>query len=220
MVVPLAWGAPAPQEGAMGLGEILGVAASFSLLAGWRLYAALLVAGLAMRFGLIALPSELSALAVLAHPVALGVTALGAIAEFLADKVALVDSVWDGVHSVVRPMGGALLALAIVDPGDPLVQLLAFLLGGGAALATHSAKAGVRLAVNASPEPASNIAVSGIEDLATGLGLALAVTYPWAAVGLVILMLIICALIIRAARRFIADLKDMTRRPAEPGQGP
>lgn len=193
----------------MGIAEILAVAASFSLLAGWRLYAALLVAGLAMRFGLLELPTQLSVLSVLAHPAAIGVAALGTLAEFLADKVAFIDSAWDGVHTLVRPLGGALLALAIVDPGDPLVQLLAFLLGGGAAFATHSAKAGVRVAVNASPEPASNIAVSGLEDLAVGVGLALALSYPWVAVGLILLMLVLAALVIRAARRFLRDVKEV-----------
>ena len=188
------------------------MAASFSLLAGWRLYAALLVAGLAMRFGLVELPTSLSALAVLAHPVAIGVALLGTIAEFLADKVALVDSLWDSVHGFVRPLGGALLALAIVDPGDPLVQLLAFLLGGGAALATHSAKAGVRLAVNASPEPASNIAVSGVEDLLVGAGLALALTYPWVALGVIGLLVIASLLIIRAVRRLLLRLAGTAPR--------
>jgi len=196
----------------MGLAEILAMAASFSLLAGWRLYAALLVAGLAMRFGLVELPTSLSALAVLAHPVAIGVALLGTIAEFLADKVALVDSLWDSVHGFVRPLGGALLALAIVDPGDPLVQLLAFLLGGGAALATHSAKAGVRLAVNASPEPASNIAVSGVEDLLVGAGLALALTYPWVALGVIGLLVIASLLIIRAVRRLLLRLAGTAPR--------
>jgi len=80
--------------------------------------------------------------------------------EFLADKVPIVDSVWDAIHTVIRPVGGALLASHA--PGDlsPVAEVLMFLLLGGATLATHAAKATTRLAVNASPEPVSNVAVS------------------------------------------------------------
>ena len=95
----------------MGAVEIIALAASFSLLSGWRLYFSLLVAGLAMRFDLIALPDQLKALDALANPWVLGVAALGFVAEFFADKIAWLDSAWDGLHSVVRPIGGALLAL-------------------------------------------------------------------------------------------------------------
>jgi hypothetical protein len=130
------------KEGWMGVVEILGLAASVSLLAGWRLYLAIVATGLAMRMGILPLPGHLAALDVLANPWVLGVAALAAAAEFLADKVAWFDSVWDAVHTLIRPLGGALLALAIVDPGDPAFQAIAFVLGGGAALAAHGGKAG------------------------------------------------------------------------------
>lgn len=86
------------------------------------------------------------------------------------DKVMWLDSAWDTVHTLVRPVGGALLALAIVDPSDPATQVVAFLLGGGASFLAHSGKASARAVVNTSPEPVSNVAVSTIEDVAT-LGL-------------------------------------------------
>ena len=74
------------------------------------------------------------ALQVLANPWVLGIAGLGALAEFFADKVPWLDSIWDTVHTLVRPIGGALLALAIVDPGDPALQVIAFIVGGGGAL--------------------------------------------------------------------------------------
>ena len=125
----------------MGIVEILGVAGSLSLLAGWRLYLTILATGVAMRFGWLPLPEHLAALQILADPWVLGVAAVGTLAEFLADKIAWVDSIWDTVHSIVRPLGGALLALALVDSADPAWQVVAFLLGGGGALLSHGAKA-------------------------------------------------------------------------------
>ena len=166
----------------MGALEILGLAASVSLLAGWRLYLCVFVTGLAMRTGWIELPSHLDALAILANPWVLGVSAVGLVAEFFADKVAWIDSLWDVVHTVVRPLGGALLALAIVDAQDPVWQVAAFLLGGGGALVSHGAKASARAVVNASPEQVSNIVVSSAEDVGTFGLLALAFANPVAAI--------------------------------------
>jgi hypothetical protein len=166
----------------MDAAQLIGLAASVSLLSGWRLYLCVCVTGLAMHFGWIPLPEHLKGLAVLANWWIIGIAALGALAEFLADKVMWIDSVWDAIHTLVRPVGGALLALAIVDARDPVWQVAVLLLGGGAALLTHGAKAGTRALVNMSPEPVSNIAVSSGEDLATGGALAAAIASPVAAV--------------------------------------
>ncbi|MGY4398591.1 hypothetical protein ACVWZA_003799 [Sphingomonas sp. UYAg733] len=166
----------------MSIIEILGVAASVSLLAGWRLYLCVFAVGVAMRSGWVALPGHLMQLDVLANPWVLGVAGLLAVIEFAADKVMWIDSAWDAVHTLVRPVGGAMLALAIVDPSKPEWQVIAVLLGGGASLLTHSAKAGTRALVNASPEPVSNIVVSTGEDVATGGLLVLALANPIAAV--------------------------------------
>ena len=165
----------------MGLMELLGLAASVSLLAGWRLYLCVFVTGLAMRSGWIGLPDHLQALGALSNNWVLGASLIGLIAEFLADKIAWVDSIWDAIHSVIRPLGGALLAMAIVDAQDPVWQATAFLLGGGGALLSHGAKASARAVVNASPEPASNIIVSTGEDVVAGGMLALAYANPLAA---------------------------------------
>ncbi|WJY19402.1 DUF4126 domain-containing protein [Alteriqipengyuania flavescens] len=187
----------------MGIMEIIGLAGSVSLLAGWRLYLCVLATGLAMRLGAIPLPDHLASLDVLANPWVMGIAAIGALAEFFADKVVWLDSVWDTIHTLVRPVGGALLALAIVDPADPAMQVIAFLLGGGGALLAHGGKASARAVVNTSPEPVSNVAVSTMEDVATAGLLYLAYEYPVAAgiIALVLLALVIWLLIV--ARRVI-----------------
>ena len=117
----------------MSAAEIVALAASISLLAGWRLYLVIFATGLAMKYGWVALPDQLRALDVLANNWIIGIAGAGAVAEFFADKIAWVDSAWDAVHSFVRPLGGAMLSLAIVDAGDPTWQVASFLLGGGAA---------------------------------------------------------------------------------------
>lgn len=201
----------------VGIVEILGIAGSVSLLAGWRLYLAIFATGLAMRLGAIPLPEHLAVLDALTNPWVMGIAALAAAAEFLADKVAWFDSAWDAVHTFVRPVGGALLALAIVDPADPVFQVLAFILGGGAALAAHGGKAGVRAVVNASPEPFSNVAVSSAEDVATAGLLWAAYEYPYTAAGIALFLLTLAAgLLLLLARRVLKTLMGRPDAAADP----
>ncbi len=190
----------------MGIVELLGLAASVSLLSGWRLYLTVFATGLAMHFGAVDLPENLKMLDALANPWVIGISGIGALAEFFADKIAWLDSIWDGLNTLVRPLGGALLALAVVDAGDPVWQVIVFLLGGGAALASHATKATTRAAVNTSPEPVSNIILSTAEDVVTGGLLALAFAYPIAAalIALVLLALTIWGLF--AAKRMLQRL--------------
>lgn len=198
----------------LGIIEILGLAGSLSLLAGWRLYLCILATGLAMNFGLLPLPDHLQALTALANPWVMGVAGIAAIVEFLADKVAWLDSVWDAVHTFIRPVGGALLTLAIVDPSDPATQIIAFMLGGGATLLSHGGKAGTRAVVNASPEPFSNVAVSTLEDVATVGLLAAAYQFPAIAaiIALALLALVIAMLLM--ARRLLKRLFAKEGPPA------
>jgi hypothetical protein len=198
--------------------ELISLASTVSLLAGWRLYLVTFAVGLSMKLGWLALPDQLHFLDVLANNWIIGIAALGAIAEFLADKVPWVDSAWDTVHSLIRPIGGALLAMAIVDGGDPAWQVGSLLLGGGAALLAHAGKAGVRNLVNASPEPVSNVVVSTGEDVATAGLLALAIANP--VVSAVIALLIVAGTLwlVLAARRTLRLLLGPAR-PAEP-KGP
>lgn len=190
----------------MGIMEILGLAGSISLLSGWRLYLTILATGLAMHWHVLPLPAHLASLAILANPWVMGTAGVAALCEFLADKIAWLDSVWDTVHTLIRPIGGALLTLAIVDPSDPATQAIAFILGGGGALLAHSGKAGARAVVNTSPEPFSNVAVSTIEDVATGGLLYLVYSNPLSA-GIVAAVLAVVALgLIFVAWRIIGRL--------------
>lgn len=196
----------------MGLAEILGVAGSISLLSGWRLYLTILATGVAMHFGWLPLPEHLQALQILANPWVMGVAAVGTLAEFLADKIAWVDSIWDSVHGIVRPLGGALLALALVDSADPAWQVIAFILGGGGALISHSAKATTRAVVNISPEPYSNAAVSTGEDVATTGLLALVIAFPAVAIVIALLLLIAAVLVIIALRKLLRSVRGGLKR--------
>ena len=199
--------------------ELIALASSVSLLAGWRLYLVAFVTGLAMKFGWIALPEQLQALDVLASNWIIGIAGAGALAEFFADKIAWVDSAWDTIHSVVRPVGGALLSMAIIDAGDPAWQVASFLLGGAAAFTAHAGKAGARALVNASPEPFSNIAVSTAEDVATAGLLGLAIANPIAAALIAAILVILSLWLVLAARRALKRLIDSGRkltRPIEP----
>ena len=193
--------------------EIIGIAGSVSLLAGWRLYLCVFATGLAMRFDVLPIPEHLASLGVLENPWVMGIAAFGALAEFFADKVMWLDSAWDTVHTLVRPVGGALLALAIVDPSDPAMQVVAFLLGGGASFLAHGGKASARAVVNTSPEPVSNVAVSSIEDVATVGLLYLAYEYPLAAGGIALVLLVLVVLLLLWARKVIKRLFFRTRAP-------
>ena len=200
----------------MGTIELLGLAGSVSLLAGWRLYLCVFATGLAMRTGWLDLPDRLDMLAALANPWVIGAAFVGLVAEFFADKVAWLDSAWDAVHSVIRPLGGALLSLAIVDAQDPAWQAAAFLLGGGGALLSHGAKASARALVNASPEPVSNVVVSTGEDVATGGMLALAFASPEAAVVIALVALGFAVMVLIYARRAMRSLLRLRDRIVPP----
>jgi hypothetical protein len=192
--------------------ELVALASTVSLLAGWRLYLVTFAVGLAMKLGWIALPDQLGALDVLANNWIIGIAAIGAIAEFFADKVAWIDSAWDAVHSIVRPVGGALLSMAIIDGGDPTWQVGSLLLGGGAALLAHAGKAGARTLVNASPEPVSNVVVSTGEDVATVGLLGLAIANPVVAALIALILVIVSLWLVFAARRALKRFLEPKRR--------
>lgn len=194
----------------MGAVEIIGMAASISLLAGWRLYLCIFAVGLGMRLGWMPLPEHLHALDALANNWVIGIAGTAAVAEFFADKVPWLDSLWDTVHTLVRPVGGALLALAVVDASNPVWQIAILILGGGATLLTHGAKAGTRALVNTSPEPVSNIVVSSGEDLVTAGALVAILANPFAAGVIAILLLASAIWVLLMLRRLFR------RRPARP----
>lgn len=194
--------------------EIIGLAASASLLAGWRLYFTLFALGLAMRTGWVDLPEHLAALDILANPWVIGIAAAGAVAEFCADKIMWLDTMWDGIHTFIRPAGGALIAMAVIDPADPAWQVAAFLLGGGASLATHTAKTVARMAVNTSPEPFTNFLLSLLEDgLTVGLAV-LILAYPKTAAIVAVVLLAIAIGLLILLHRFIRGALRWWRRRA------
>jgi hypothetical protein len=125
--------------------------------------------------------------------------------EFVADKIPYADSLWDTVHTVVRPIVAAVLGWSFVTDGSSAEQFAVATVSGGIALLSHSAKAGIRLAINTSPEPASNVAVSTAEDAVLLGVLLLATQYPWLAAGaalaVLIVMLTTMIMIVRRARR-------------------
>jgi hypothetical protein len=192
--------------------QLIALASTVSLLAGWRLYLVTFVVGLGMKFGWIALPQQLHGLDVLANSWIIGIAGIGALAEFFADKIAWVDSLWDAVHSVVRPLGGALLSMAIIDGGDPTWQVGSFLLGGGAAFLAHAGKAGARALVNASPEPFSNVIVSTGEDITTAGLLGLAIANPIAAALIALILVILSLWLVLSARRLLKRILEPKSR--------
>ena len=179
-----------------------------------------LITGLGMKFGWVALPSS-SRRSTCWPTIGCWASPPSApSAEFFADKIAWVDSAWDAVHSFIRPLGGALLSLAIIDSADPAWQVGSFLLGGGAALVAHAGKAGARTLVNTSPEPFSNVVVSTGEDVATGGLLALAIANPIAAAIIALRPGRLSIWLVFAARRALRKLIDRVNppgpRPREP----
>lgn len=182
--------------------ETIGRAMGFAFAAGLNLYAAVAILGLASRFGWVQLPSQFD---VFNNDWVIGAALVMYVVEFVADKVPWVDSMWDSVHTAIRPLGGALIAMTAIGDASPAIEGLAALLGGGLAAGTHLTKAGTRAAANTSPEPFSNWFLSFGEDLfVVGLGW-LALQYPVAALVVVTVLaaiiVIFISLIVRWARR-------------------
>ena len=157
----------------MGKLNLLGVALGLACLAGINLYLTVFATGLAIHFHWITLSPAYQSLQVLGDPVIITVAGVLYFLEFFADKIPWIDSAWDAVHTVIRPIGGALLAIQVLGHPSPALTVIVALLAGGTSLITHTAKAATRLASNTSPEPFSNIALSFGEDLAVIGGLAL-----------------------------------------------
>lgn len=182
--------------------ETLGRAMGFAFAAGINLYAAVAILGLASRFGWVQLPGQFDTFN---NDWVIGAALVMYVVEFIADKMPWIDSMWDSVHTAIRPLGGALIAMTAIGDASPAIEGLAALLGGSLAAGTHLTKAGTRAVANTSPEPFSNWALSFGEDVFV-LGLAwLALQYPVAALIVVAvltaLIVAFIALIVRWARR-------------------
>ncbi|HYG93328.1 MAG TPA: DUF4126 domain-containing protein [Nocardioides sp.] len=144
--------------------------------------------------------------------------------EFVADKIPYVDSAWDAVSTAIRPVVGGVIGVLIAGEADSLDQALAGVVGGGSALASHAVKAGTRLAVNTSPEPASNIGVSVAEDVTVLALVWFAIEHPYVAAGIAAALLA-CGLVVlylvgRMIRRGLARFRswrERRRQPTAPG---
>ncbi len=187
----------------MDLIATLGRTLGFSFAAGINLYATVAILGLASRYGWVILPPQFQAFN---NDFVIGAAIVMYLVEFFADKIPYVDTVWDMIHTAIRPVGGALIAVTTLGEASAPVEGFIALLGGVVATGSHLTKTSTRAAANASPEPFSNWILSIGEDLfVVGLGY-LAIEYPVAAfvvaVVLLALIAIFLAVIVRTVRRW------------------
>ena len=178
---------------------LLGSSLGLGFLAGIRLYATVLAIGLAVRFQLLHLHEGMRGLEVLADWRILTLAGVAFLAEFFADKIPLVDTAWDAIHTFIRPVGAALLAATALGDVDPTLRTSLALLTGGVALTSHSGKAATRAVVNHSPEPFSNVALSLAEDAMVPAGIWLATAHPVITLCLVVVAVVLTVIFIRLA---------------------
>ena len=173
------------------LGRTLG----FSIASGVNLYATVAILGLASRYQWVQLPEQFKAFD---HPWIIGAAGVLYVIEFVADKVPWIDSMWDTIHTAIRPIGGAVIAVASLGDASPATTAAIALLGGTVAAGSHATKAGTRVAANTSPEPFSNWALSLGEDLFV-IGLSfIALKFPLIALAVSVVILILIVLIARS----------------------
>lgn len=189
--------------------ELLPLVFTSGWASGVNAYATVLMLGLLGRFaGLDAVPAALERTDVLVA------AAVMYALEFVTDKIPYVDSTWDAVHTAIRPTVGAVIGLLVAGEADSLSTAVLATTGGVTALVSHLVKAGLRLAVNTSPEPASNIAVSVAEDASVAGVIALVLAAPWVAAGIAAVLLVSGAtLVVLLASRIRRALRRRRDRP-------
>lgn len=184
--------------------QLLALAAALGWASGIRLYAAVFLAGLAGFMGLVDLPPGLR---VLQHPAVLGVSGSMCLVEFFADKIPFLDTMWDTVHTLIRIPAGAALAAGALGADSTAMGWIAALLGGGLAATSHTAKLTTRAAVNTSPEPFSNVAVSLFEDGFVIFMLWLSATHPvifWIALAVTLVVAVVLMIVLAKFLRAVA----------------
>lgn len=178
---------------------ILGRTLGFSLAAGVNVYATVALLGLCSRYGWIELPEQFRAFD---NTWIISIALVLYVIEFVADKIPWFDSVWDAIHSLIRPVGGALVAVAALGQASPVVAGLIALLGASVAAGSHLTKASTRVAANTSPEPLSNWILSFAEDAGV-VGLTLiTMKFPILALALSLAILLSIALVARKVWRW------------------
>ncbi|WP_423196495.1 MULTISPECIES: DUF4126 domain-containing protein [unclassified Cupriavidus] len=193
--------------------ETAALAAGMSWASGIRLYLAVLAAGVLARLGWLELPGGLE---VLSSWWVIGIAAVLATAEFVADKVPGFDTVWDGIQTFIRIPAGAVLAAAAFGHMDPQWMVGAGLIGGTLAGTAHAAKAGTRALINVSPEPFSNWVASFTEDVTATGGLLLAFFLPLLFLVLLGVFLVVAIWLLPRLWRGVRRLHASLRRPRAP----
>jgi hypothetical protein len=201
--------------------ETLGFALGTSFASGLNLYATVAAAGFFQRFGIIQLPDSLQ---ILASPFVLGIAVVLFVVEFVADKIPYVDSVWDVVHTFIRPPAAALISYSAFGHVPEEWKITAALLAGGVALTSHGAKATTRAAANTSPEPISNWTLSALEDALAVFLAWMAAEHPILTAAIVVVLVILAVLLIWKLIGYVQVLRDRVRawrtRPAGPPGSP
>ena len=195
--------------------EQLGLALGLASLAGLNLYLTVFLTGMLVRFDALHLAAKYQSLEVLGHEWVLIAAGVLYAIEFVADKVPWLDSLWDSVHTLIRPVGGTILAMQALGDMPPHMEVIGALLAGGAALTTHSAKAGARLLANHSPEPVSNVVLSIAEDITVVAGTLIMVMKPVLALCIFTAVIIVLWLVLprmfRVVRRSFEILRGKWR---------
>lgn len=194
--------------------DILASAVGLGALAGLNLYLTVFLLSLSLRFDWLTLGEGFASLSCLDHPVIFWTSGALMVVEFFADKIPWVDSLWDVLHTFVRPVGAAALGLAAVGELGATWMFLAALLAGGAGLMGHATKAGGRLALNASPEPVSNSAASLVEDGIVIGGVTLWALSPWLVLGFLLLLIILLVVLLAWLGRYVRSRWVRLRRPS------
>jgi Domain of unknown function (DUF4126) len=166
--------------------QTLAVALGLAALSGYSLYLTVFLTGLAVHFDWIHLAPQYASLHVLSDPAVIIVSGILFVIEFFVDKIPWVDSLWDAIHTVIRPIGGALLAIQTLGHPGPVFNVIIGLIAGAVTFTSHSVKTGTRLIVNQSPEPFSNVAVSLGENLLLGAMFALLWSHPLVALAILL----------------------------------
>ena len=189
--------------------QLLAIAAGLGWASGLRLYAVVFLTGLAGFMGWVDLPSGLK---ILQHPAMLAASGFMLFVEFFADKIPGVDSLWDMVHTVVRIPAGAALAASVFGADQSTWATVAALMGGTLAATSHVAKATTRAAVNTSPEPFSNVAMSLLGDGIVPAALWLSWAHPVLFFIALAVALVVMVILIRVLAKFLAQLVQRMRR--------
>ena len=187
--------------------ETLGLALGAGFSSGLNLYATIATLGLLERFGVIHLPPSLHGLS---HPAVLAIAVVLYVLEFFADKIPYIDTAWDVIHTFIRPPAAAFLAYSAAGAAPAEWRWGAALLAGGVALTSHGTKASARAAVNTTPEPFSNWALSFGEDVLAVWLTWMATAHPLATTVIVVALVALSAFLLfhlfRFARRALQRL--------------